>query len=181
MRDFKFRNIKTALSQMLMITWNEIRCIFKDSGVLLILIIAGIGYPLLYSVVYLGESVDQIPVGIVDECGDSQSRSFTRKLDATREIELVDCVNMDEAIQMMKGRRIHGIVVIPKDFTQRIGSGRQTTVSLYINMATFFIYKNIALACNYVMLDEGKNIAIQRCSAQGLTEHESLVAVEPVP
>ena len=181
MRDFKFRNIKTALSQMLMITWNEIRTIFKDSGVLLILIIAGIGYPLLYSVVYLGESVDQIPVGIVDECGDSQSRTFTRKLDATREIELVDCVNMDEAIQMMKGRRIHGIVVIPKDFTQRIGSGRQTTVSLYINMATFFIYKNIALACNYVMLDEGKNIAIQRCSAQGLTEHESLVAVEPVP
>ncbi|MBR4980186.1 MAG: ABC transporter permease, partial [Bacteroidales bacterium] len=74
MRDFKFRNIKTALSQMLMITWNEIRTIFKDSGVLLILIIAGIGYPLLYSVVYLGESVDQIPVGIVDECGDSQSR-----------------------------------------------------------------------------------------------------------
>ena len=180
MNNLKLKNIKSALSQMLMITWKEVRSIFKDSGVLLILIIAGIGYPLLYSVVYLGESVDEIPVGIIDECGTNQSRSFARKLDATREVQLVDCINMDDAIKMMKGRRIHGFVVIPKDFTENLEKGKQATVSLYVNMATFFIYKNIGLACNYVMLDENKNISIQRFSAQGLTEHDALAAAEPV-
>ena len=87
---------------------------------------------------------------------------------------------MDDAISRMKRRQIHGIIVIPKDFSKDIQTGKQTTVSLYVNMATFFIYKNIALACNYVMLDEGKNISIARLQADGLTEQEALTAAEPL-
>ena len=180
MRKLDLNNISTALNQMLSITWKEMKTIFTDSGVLLILIIAGFGYPLLYSTVYLSESVDEIPVGIIDESATSESRRFASKLDATREISLVSCVNMDDAIQKMKRRDIHGIVVIPKSFNKDIETGRQTTVSLYVNMATFFIYKNIALACNYVMLDENKNISLRKLSAEGLTEQEALASAEPL-
>jgi len=180
MRKLDLKNISTALNQMLSITWKEMKTIFTDSGVLLILIIAGFGYPLLYSTVYLSESVDEIPVGIIDESATSESRRFASKIDATREISLVSCVNMDDAIQKMKRRDIHGIVVIPKSFNKDIETGRQTTVSLYVNMATFFIYKNIALACNYVMLDENKNISLRKLSAEGLTEQEALASVEPL-
>ena len=102
MRKLDLKNISTALNQMLSITWKEMKTIFTDSGVLLILIIAGFGYPLLYSTVYLSESVDEIPVGIIDESATSESRRFASKLDATREISLVSCVNMDDAIQKMK-------------------------------------------------------------------------------
>ncbi|MBQ2493339.1 MAG: ABC transporter permease [Bacteroidales bacterium] len=180
MRKLDLNNISTALNQMLSITWKEMKTIFTDSGVLLILIIAGFGYPLLYSTVYLSESVDEIPVGIIDESATSESRRFASKIDATREISLVSCVNMDDAIQKMKRRDIHGIVVIPKSFNKDIETGRQTTVSLYVNMATFFIYKNIALACNYVMLDENKNISLRKLSAEGLTEQEALASAEPL-
>lgn len=175
-----FSNIKNVLSDLTAITWKEFKTIFTDSGVLLILIIAGFGYPLLYSTVYLNESVDEIPVGIIDECGTSYSRSFASKIDATREVALESCVNMEDAINRMKKREIHGIIVIPKDFSKNIQTGKQTTVSLYINMATFFIYKNIAMACNYVMLDENKNISLQRLSADGLTEQEALQSAEPL-
>lgn len=180
MRKLDLNNISTALNQMLSITWKEMKTIFTDSGVLLILIIAGFGYPLLYSTVYLSESVDEIPVGIIDESATSESRRFASKIDATREISLVSCVNIDDAIQKMKRRDIHGIVVIPKSFNKDIETGRQTTVSLYVNMATFFIYKNIALACNYVMLDENKNISLRKLSAEGLTEQEALASAEPL-
>ena len=78
-----FSNIKNVLSDLTAITWKEFKTIFTDSGVLLILIIAGFGYPLLYSTVYLNESVDEIPVGIIDECGTSYSRGFASKIDAT--------------------------------------------------------------------------------------------------
>ena len=172
--------MKDYLSELIGITWREIKTIFTDSGVLLILIIAGVGYPLLYSTVYLNESVDEIPVGIIDECGTSYSRGFASKIDATREVSLTSCINMEEAIGKMKKREIHGIVVIPKDFSKDIQTGKQTTVSLYVNMATFFIYKNIALACNYVMLAENKNISLRRLSADGLTEQEALQAAEPL-
>jgi ABC-2 type transport system permease protein len=175
-----FSNIKKVLSELTAITWKEFKTIFTDSGVLLILIIAGFGYPLLYSTVYLNESVDEIPVGIIDECGTSYSRGFASKIDATREVTLESCINMDDAIGKMKKREIHGFIVIPKDFSKNIQTGKQTTVSLYINMATFFIYKNIAMACNYVMLDENKNISLQRLSADGLTEQEALQSAEPL-
>lgn len=175
-----FSNIKNVLSDLTAITWKEFKTIFTDSGVLLILIIAGFGYPLLYSTVYLNESVDEIPVGIIDECGTSYSRGFASKIDATREVTLESCINMDDAIGKMKKREIHGFIVIPKDFSKSIQTGKQTTVSLYINMATFFIYKNIAMACNYVMLDENKNISLQRLSADGLTEQEALQSAEPL-
>ena len=180
MDKFSISDIRTAINQMVQITWKELRTIFKDSGVLLILIIAGLGYPILYSTVYLSESVDEIPVGIIDECGNSFSRGFASKIDATREISLVGCVNMDDAISKMKSRSIHGIIVIPKSFSKDIEGGKQTTVSLYVNMATFFIYKNIALACNYVMLEENKNISLKRLSADGLTEQEALASAEPL-
>ena len=175
-----FSNIKNVLSDLTAITWKEFKTIFTDSGVLLILIIAGFGYPLLYSTVYLNESVDEIPVGIIDECGTSYSRGFASKIDATREVTLESCINMDDAIGKMRKREIHGFIVIPKDFSKNIQTGKQTTVSLYINMATFFIYKNIAMACNYVMLDENKNISLQRLSADGLTEQEALQSAEPL-
>ena len=180
MDKFSISDIRTAINQMVQITWKELRTIFKDSGVLLILIIAGLGYPILYSTVYLSESVDEIPVGIIDECGNSFSRGFASKIDATREVSLVGCVNMDDAISKMKSRSIHGIIVIPKSFSKDIEGGKQTTVSLYANMATFFIYKNIALACNYVMLEENKNISLKRLSADGLTEQEALASAEPL-
>ena len=180
MDKFSISDIRTAINQMVQITWKELRTIFKDSGVLLILIIAGLGYPILYSTVYLSESVDEIPVGIIDECGNSFSRGFASKIDATREVSLVGCVNMDDAISKMKSRSIHGIIVIPKSFSKDIEGGKQTTVSLYVNMATFFIYKNIAMACNYVMLEENKNISLKRLSADGLTEQEALASAEPL-
>ena len=175
-----FSNIKKVLSELTAITWKEFKTIFTDSGVLLILIIAGFGYPLLYSTVYLNESVDEIPVGIIDECGTSYSRGFASKIDATREVTLESCINMDDAIGKMKKREIHGFIVIPKEFSKDIQTGMQTVVSLYVNMATFFIYKNIAMACNYVMLDENKNISLQRLSADGLTEQEALQSAEPL-
>ena len=175
-----FSHIKEVLAELTAITWREVKTIFTDSGVLLILIIAGIGYPLLYSTVYLNESVDEIPVGIIDECGTSYSRSFASKIDATREVSLESCVNMEDAIGRMKKREIHGIIVIPKEFSKDIQTGKQTTVSLYVNMATFFIYKNIAMACNYVMLAENKNISLERLQADGLTEQEALTSAEPL-
>lgn len=175
-----FSHIKEVFAELISITRREMKTIFTDSGVLLILIIAGFGYPLLYSTVYLNESVDEIPVGIIDECGTSYSRSFASKINATREVTLESCVNMEDAINRMKRREIHGIIVIPKEFSKDIQTGKQTTVSLYVNMATFFIYKNIALACNMVMLAEDKNISLARLQADGLTEQEALASAEPL-
>lgn len=169
------------LIQTIQIAWEEVKCVFKDSGVRLILIIAGIGYPLLYGTVYLGENVTEIPVGVIDECGTAASRAYAQKLDATREISLVGLVNMEEGIDLMKSRDIHAVIVIPKDFeANRYNPTRQTVVSVYVNMATMFIYKNIGLAANYVMLEETKQINQERLLAGGATLQEARSGAEPI-
>ncbi len=181
MKQLRKRYIKNSTRQTFTICWNEMKRIFKDSGVLLILFVAGIAYPLLYGVVYMQEEVYEIPTGIVDLCNSSDSRKFSQKLDATREIELINCINIDEAISKMQSRDIHGIIVIPEDFSyNRTVSHKTTTVSLYINMATMFIYKNIGLAANIVMLDENKELMLREMENKGLTKQEALAVVEPV-
>lgn len=181
MGKFNRKYILNSLNQILTIAWEECLAIFKDSGVRLILIIAGIAYPLLYGVVYLGENVDEIPVGIVDECKTSESRHYAQKLDATRELSVVECLNMDEGQDLMKSRKIHAIIVIPSDFSSnRINPYKQTVISVYVNMATMFIYKNVALAANFVMLDESYEISKSQMLAQGATFKEAEVNAEPI-
>lgn len=170
-----------VLLQIIQIAWEETKCVFRDSGVRLILILAGIGYPLLYATVYMGENVTEIPVGIIDECGTAASRAYAQKLDATREISLTGLANMDEGIDLMRDRKIHAVIVIPKDFSaNRYNPTAQTVVSVYVNMATMFIYKNVALAANYVMLDEIKEISKERLLEGGATLQEAVSGAEPI-
>ena len=181
MRRFTGKYFYDVLLQIIQIAWEETKCVFRDSGVRLILIIAGIGYPLLYGTVYLGENVTEIPVGVIDECGTAQSRAYAQKLDATREISLTGLVNMEEGIDLMRDRKIHAIIVIPQDFSaNRYNPTAQTVVSVYVNMATMFIDKNVGLAANYVMLDETKEINKEMLLAGGATLQEAVSGAEPI-
>jgi ABC-2 type transport system permease protein len=116
MKEFRRAYLKTAFRQMTTIFWNEVVRIFTDSGVMLILFIAGLGYPLLYSFVYFQESISNVPVAIVDNDATSRSRQFCREVDATKEVELVKCMNMDEAEHLMGRRKVHAIILIPERF-----------------------------------------------------------------
>ena len=99
----------------------ELKRIFTDSGVLIIFLLAGLGYPLLYGIVYHNGTLDDMPVAVVDNSGSSVSREFTRALDATRELSVVrSCADMAEARQCMQKRQVHGIVMIPADFDSRL-------------------------------------------------------------
>ena|SRR5574344_157231 len=182
MKEFRRAYLKTAFRQMTTIFWNEVVRIFTDSGVMLILFIAGLGYPLLYSFVYFQESISNVPVAIVDNDATSRSRQFCREVDATKEVELVKCMNMDEAEYLMGRRKVHAIILIPRDFDKTVvAATHQATISVYVNMTSFFVYKSVALAINYVMLQENRDIEIQRYEAAGETHQQALYDADPAP
>ena len=108
----------------------ELRHIFSDSGVLIIFFLAGLAYPALYGIIYSNGTLDDMPVAVVDESGSRTGRKFLRKLDATREVNVSrPCMNMAEAERLMQQREVHGIVLIPSDFEERLASGQQAGVS----------------------------------------------------
>lgn len=70
---------KTWIKDFWGIFCHELRQIFSDSGVLLIFLVAGLVYPLLYNVVYLNGILSETPVAIVDNCDSPDSHRFIRR------------------------------------------------------------------------------------------------------
>ncbi|MBR5018687.1 MAG: ABC transporter permease [Bacteroidales bacterium] len=160
---------------------NELKMIWRDGGVMLIFCFAGLVYPLLYSWIYGGGMVEEMPVAVVDQSRGEYSRRYLGKVDATRECRLCyDCADMEEARALMAGQKVHGIIHIPADFDSRIVRMEQATVSTYADMSTFLYYKNLMIATNKVMLDEVHQIQAEHYSAAGYTAAEAEQLISPV-
>ena len=113
-----YNKIKDGVMQMMHITCNELSTIFHDSGVMVIFFAASLLYPILYSFVYVYETVREVPIGIVDHSNSEMSRRFIRKVDATPDLKVVSFpVSSEDAQQKFQKREIFGFMVIPSDFS----------------------------------------------------------------
>ena len=52
---------------------HELKTIFCDGGVLIIFFVAGLGYPLLYNLVYRNGILEDTPIAVVDRADCSES------------------------------------------------------------------------------------------------------------
>ena len=160
---------------------HELKQIFSDWGVMLIIFVAGLAYPLLYNVVYLNGILNDTPVAVVDEAACSQSREFIRQIDATREVEVAyKCINMDEAQRLMQERKVKGIILFPRDFGDKLARMETAVLSVYADMSSFLYYKNALMATNFVMLDNIRSIQIERYEALGYTAQEASQLTQPL-
>lgn len=160
----------------------EIKGILTDGGVMLIFCVGGMGYPLLYNVIYHNGVVAETPVAVVDDADCAASRRYIRKVDATREMQVVaKCMTMEEAKELMQERKINGILYFPSDFGEKIADNQTAKLSLYADMSSFIYYKNVLMGSSFVMLDEIHEIEIERFSAAGFTDQEVSQLVAPIP
>lgn len=150
-----FSNIKHWSSAWYGTFSEELRNIFNDSGVLIVFFVAGLGYPLLFGLIFKNGTIDDMPIAVVDNSHSLAGREFSRTLDATPEISAkYHCANMEEAQSLMQQRKVHGIVMIPEDFGDCLARGRQAHVSTYADMSSFLYYKNLTMGTNMTMLHE---------------------------
>ena len=160
---------------------NELKLIVHDNGVMLIFCFAGLVYPLLYNWIYGYGVVDEMPLAVVDLSGGSYSRRYIREIDATREASIAyDCTSLEEARQLMEKQKVHGIILIPSDFDEKLNKMEQATVSTYAGMSTFLYYKNMTVATNKVMLDEMHQIQTERYAAAGYVGEDANQLIEPI-
>ncbi|MDE6870519.1 MAG: ABC transporter permease [Bacteroidales bacterium] len=177
-----FSFIRRWWSDFYAIMTHELKMIFSDSGVMVIFFLAGLAYPVIYNLIYANGSVDEMPIAVVDLSGSAESRSFTRKLDATREVDVAyRCTDMEEAERLMKEQKIRGIVMFPKDFDEKLARMEQATISTYADMSSFLYYKNLTMSMNYVMLDEARDIQMERYAAAGYAGEAAVQLVDALP
>ena len=117
----------------------------------------------------------------MDNSGGAYSRRFIRKVDATRECNiLIYCASMEEAKALMQKGTVHGIIYVPEDFDSRLVRGEQGVISTYADMSSFLYYKCLTMGTNLTMLDEMHQIQLERYTASGMDAQAAWQAVQPV-
>lgn len=173
------QNIMQGIHDMFYIWKQEFRTTFRDQGVLIFFILVPLVYPLIYSFIYTNETVRDVPTVVVDESRSSLSREYLRKVDATPEVNIVSyCADMEEAKLAMKDRVAYGIIYVPASFSEDIAEGRQTHVSVLVDMSGLLYYKSLVLANTEVSLDMNAEIKLQR--AGNTTERQDEITAYPI-
>lgn len=176
-----FIKIIRGFIDLIDIACEELRNIYRDRGVMIIFFAASLLYPILYSFVYKNEVYENAPIAVVDKSNTSLSREFTRKMDATPEVNVIfKCTTMEEAKKLYNNREIVGFVIIPNSFSDDINYGKQTHVSVYNNMSSMMYYKALYASANFVALDMGDDIQIKNLFAQGITAKQAEISASPI-
>lgn len=160
---------------------HELKLIFSDAGAMVIFFVGGLLYPVLYNLVYANGTVDEMPVAVVNLSDGTYSRRYLEKFDATRECAIYcECVSMAEAEQLLRERKVHGILYIPRDFDTCLGRMEQGHISTYADMSSFLYYKDLRIASSLVMLDEMHTIQLENYAAAGFDGQSAYELVQPV-
>jgi len=173
--------LKTTFIDTAEIFIDELKNIFKDTGVVLIFFAAGILYPILYGSLYRNEVLRDIPMAVINQCPSSLARELVRKIDATPELKVAFRVHsMEEAKKLYGKNEVRGILFIPSNFSKNIQEGKQAQVFAYSNVATLLYYRGVFSGINYVCLNMNKNIQVTNLKAKGLTNHQAEVSAMPI-
>ena len=172
--------IKEGLLDTFYIWKDELRNVFKDAGVMIFFFLVPFVYPLLYSFIYNNEVVHEAKMVVVDQSDSYLSREFTRRVNATPDVEVVGvCPDMAEAKKMLDEKKAYGILLFPPDYSKDLHEGRQTTVSLYCDMSALLFYKAFLLAATEVSLDMGKELRMH--NNRSSTDKMDQITVDPIP
>lgn len=153
-----------------------IHSIFTDGGALLFCIVVPLIYPILYTLIYNGETVHEVPIVVVDESHSSMSRDYLRRLDGTPDVNIVaHCPDMAEAQEMVMHRDCYGIVRIPSSFQHDLMTGRQVHVQAYSDMSGMLYYKAILTANTEVSLAMNAEIKVARTGANPVAAASGIV------
>lgn len=172
----KFRHLRNILSVLV----DEYKRLFKDSGVMLIFLGAAFLYPVLYNLIYLNDTLHNMPIAVVDESNTPQSRSLIRRVDATPDLKVAKTfTNLEEAKDPFYKGQIHGVLVIPADFSSKIHKKQQAKISTYSDMSSFMYYRTMAMGINFAMLDMNDEIKIERLNSMGKAGREAEIIATP--
>ena len=174
-----FHKLKGHLADVLYIWRQELMQVIRDEGMLIFLIIVPLGYPLLYSWIYNNESVNEVPVVVVDQSHSKLSRQFIRDCESSPDVHvLFYAEDLDEAKSLVSRQLVKGIYLIPSDFSKRICRGEQATVSVYCDMSLMLAYKSVYQTAVVEAARLGAGLNIKR--AGNYTKHEDAITAQPL-
>lgn len=172
--------IKEGIQDTFYIWKEEWKAVFRDSGVMIFFILVPLAYPVLYALIYNNEVAREVPLVVVDQSDTFLSREFTRRVNATADVQVVGVYgSLEEAKKEVDAKKAYGILSFPASFSDDMHAGRQATVSLYSDMSALLFYKAFLLSATEVSLDLGKEWTAHNHPSS--TEQLQAITINPIP
>lgn len=151
------------------IVLEELKRIFKIKDVFEVLMIGSFTYFFFYPLPYLKEEVREVPIAAMDQDKTTMSRHLLRMVDASPKLEVVTHItNLDEGKEMLKQRKVYGILVIPFDFEQTVLQGHKEAVIFFGDASYVMIYDAAAGAIGSLVAQMNKEILVDKQIAMGV-------------
>jgi len=125
-----------------MATW---RAMLGDVGAIMLLFVGGIVYSFFYPLPYSRESVQQVPVAVVDQDLSAISRQITRYVAAHPAVDIQRVTtDLREAQDLLWKNEIAGVLMIPPGLESKVLSGRRAEVDISGN-GVYMMMNKVAL------------------------------------
>lgn len=141
--------------------------VFKDSGVVLMLLIAPVIYGFFYPWPYSSEVVNHVPVGIIDDDNSQLSRTIIRYANASPQLDTQGFINEQQAKEAIWSNDIAGYMIIPSGLERQVLSGKAASVSVLGNGGYFILNKNVQLGFLKAVSTVSAGIEVKKNVAQG--------------
>ncbi len=147
----------------------ELRLMIHDPGILLFFVALPLLYPIVYTLIYNPEVVRQLPIAVVDNCLNADSRQLVQKASASPSIEIYAyCADMPEARRLMAEKKVFGVLQIPSDYARNIGNGEVAHVTFYSDMSLLLRYRTFVSALTDLQIEMIQDITASKINATGL-------------
>ena len=146
----------------------EAKYIFRDRAVFFSFVIVAVLVSFLYTYLYSEETLQELPIGVVDEDNTSQSRQLLRMIDANSGVAIYSSyLNLSEAQKAFQQEQIRGIIAIPSSFSRDLQRGEQPSISVYADASYMLYYKQVLTAAKVSATYLNAGVEMKRSSAQG--------------
>ena len=176
-RDYIYQSSADFTKSML---W-ELKYIFRDKPVFFSFIIVSILVSFLYTYLYSKETLEKLPIGVVDEDNTAGSRQLLRMVDATSQTQIIEnYLNLTEAQKDFQQGKIYGIVTVPRGYMRELQRGNQPTISVYADASYMLYYKQIFTSVKVSATYFNVGVDVKRTLSQGKIPVQALEETQPV-
>lgn len=168
------------MTQALSAVRAELRGIFADRQVRLIVLGALLIYALIYPLPYRAELLRDVPVVLVDLDRSTSSAELARRVSASEAVALTDdAPGMIQAVRLVQERRAYGVLLIPEGFERALLRGSQSPVALYADASYFLMYQRVMQGAAVPIRQMGAEVEMGRLMAQGTAPDIAIAQVAP--
>ena len=173
--------IKTECKALSFAFTDSLKAIFTDSGAILILLLAAMLYPVVYSIAYSEEVLTELPVVMVDNDNTATSRQWVKMMDATPQLNIIkQTAEMASAEQLFWEGEVKAILKVPSGFEKKIFKSEQASISMYADASNFLFYKETLKSTMQATGTLSAAIEFKRQLAKGARPEQAMDRIQPI-